>query len=98
MLKGREQAKESVEHSVSAGDRLSNISKEVNSITEMSAHIAAASREQTTVAEEINKNIVSIKDLADKTANYAQETSDNAREMSELSVSLAKTIAYFKVR
>ncbi len=98
MLKGRSQAKESVKHSVSAGDTLNNISKEVNSITEMSAHIAMASREQTTVAEEINKNIVSIKDLADETANHAQETAGNAREMSELSVSLANTIAYFKVR
>lgn len=98
MLKGHTQAQESVEHSTSAGEFLQSISSEINSIAEMNASIATAADEQATVADDINRSVVSISQLADETAGYTKESKANATEMSELSDEIGLIVSHFKVK
>ncbi len=98
MDKGRNQAQQSVEQANSAGELLGNINTAVNSIAGMNTQIATATEEQATVAEEINRNITSINSLADKTANYALESTNNASEMTALSENLRKLVSRFTVK
>jgi len=56
-----------------SGDSMGQISSSIQNIANMSFQIAAASEEQSCVAVEISKNIASISDGADSTAEHAQE-------------------------
>ncbi|MFV1981995.1 MAG: methyl-accepting chemotaxis protein [Thiohalomonadales bacterium] len=98
MDKGRNQVQHSVEQATSAGELLANINAAVNTISGMNTQIATATEEQATVADEINRNITSIKSLADQTANYALESTNNASEMTALSENLTKLVSRFKVK
>lgn len=56
-------------------ENLSDISMAVQSINAMNTQIATAAEEQTAVSEEINRNIVNIKSLAERTTDTSEETS-----------------------
>jgi len=64
----------------------------------MNTQIAIAAEEQTTVAEEIYKNIVSIYTLADQTASYAKKSTNTASEIASLADHFAGLVTRFKVR
>ena len=71
---GRRQADEGVERVQQADQALSGISDAVSNITDMTTQIAAAAEEQSAVADEINRNITNIANLADQTAAEANNT------------------------
>lgn len=71
---GRKQADEGVERVLQADQALSGISDAVANITDMANQIAAAAEEQSAVADEINRNITNIAQLADQTAGEAHNT------------------------
>jgi len=97
MEEGRKQAQESVEQSSLAGKLLDNINHAVSASSDLNIQIATAAEQQAAVAEEINRNIVSINTLAEETAGYARESSANAVEMEALAENLTKLVACFKV-
>ncbi|MEW8693692.1 MAG: PAS domain-containing methyl-accepting chemotaxis protein [Candidatus Thiodiazotropha endolucinida] len=74
MEKSRDTAGKSVEQAASAGQALETIAGAINNINDMNHQIATASEEQTAVAEEINKNIVNVNDVAGATAEGAIES------------------------
>ncbi|THB70290.1 MAG: methyl-accepting chemotaxis protein [Gammaproteobacteria bacterium] len=69
MEQGRSRAQVGVEQAAEAGTSLETIAQAVGTISDMNTQIATAAEEQSVVAEEINLNIVSISDMADKLAN-----------------------------
>jgi aerotaxis receptor len=71
---GRKQADEGVERVQQADDALAGISEAVANITDMANQIAAAAEEQSAVADEVNRSITTIAQLADQTAGEANET------------------------
>jgi aerotaxis receptor len=81
---GRRQAEEGVEQVMEADRALIGISDAVSNITDMTTQIAAATEQQTGVAEEISRNISTIAQLAD-------QTSDEARRSALLSAELTGT-------
>jgi aerotaxis receptor len=85
MEQGREQAKHSVQQAAHADESLSKISAAVDTISNMNHQIAAAAEEQSAVAEEINRNIVNITQIAHATAMIAEETATNSDKLSEMS-------------
>ena len=93
----RKQATESVEQANSAGDALQTIAESVSLISDMSTQIATAAEEQSTVADEINRNITSVSDLGSQTAAGAHETTASSEELARLATSLQELIAQFKV-
>jgi methyl-accepting chemotaxis protein len=64
---------------------------------EMSASIASAANEQSTVAEDINRGIANISQVAEHTAEGAGETTSAAAEMATLTAQLQEAAAKFKV-
>jgi aerotaxis receptor len=84
MQVGRRQAEEGVEQVMEADKALVGISDAVANITDMATQIAAATEEQSSVAEEVSRNISTIAHLAD-------QTSDEARRSATLSSELTQT-------
>ncbi|MGF1697191.1 methyl-accepting chemotaxis protein [Vibrio lamellibrachiae] len=76
-------AMSTVEQAQTANHALEDIRSAISSITEMNIQIASAAEEQSLVAEEINNNTVSIKELSDKVAGKASHTSDQVNQQSE---------------
>jgi aerotaxis receptor len=71
METGHRQAQEGVDRVMQADEALVGISEAVANITDMATQIAAATEEQTAVADEISRNISTIAELADQTAEQA---------------------------
>jgi aerotaxis receptor len=74
MQQGRLQADQGVAQALLADAALVGISTAVGHITDMTNQIAAATEEQSAVAEEISRNIHTISLLSDQTADAAQHT------------------------
>ncbi len=64
-----------------ADEALVGISEAVANITDMATQIAAATEEQTAVADEISRNISTIAELADQTAEQAQHSALLSEEL-----------------
>jgi methyl-accepting chemotaxis protein len=72
MTRGRSQAEQGVERAALAGESLCAITAAVTRINDMNTQIANAAEEQTAVAEEMNRNIISINQVAVETAQGGQ--------------------------
>ncbi|MCY1202742.1 Aerotaxis receptor [compost metagenome] len=81
MEHGRRQADEGVERVLQADQALVGISEAVANIADMADQIAAATEEQSAVAEQINQSISSIAHLADQTSGEAQRTAQLSEEL-----------------
>ncbi|AOE86353.1 methyl-accepting chemotaxis protein [Pseudomonas sp. TCU-HL1] len=81
MESGRRQADEGVERVLQADQALVGISEAVANIADMADQIAAATEEQSAVAEQINQSISSIAQLADQTSGEAQRTALLSEEL-----------------
>ncbi len=97
MEEGRGQAQASVEQAARAGTSLEAITEAVTRISDMNLQIASAAEEQSQVAEEINRNIINISEVAEKSAEGAQQTSVASEELQQLSVQLQDLIGRFQV-
>jgi aerotaxis receptor len=83
MNTGHRQAEEGVAKVLEADQALIGISEAVANITDMTTQIAAATEEQSSVAEEISRNIATIANLADQTSEEAQRSADLSEELTE---------------
>ncbi|GLO46616.1 chemotaxis protein [Pseudomonas putida] len=81
METGHRQAQEGVDRVMQADEALVGISEAVANITDMATQIAAATEEQTAVADEISRNISTIAELADQTAEQAQHSALLSEEL-----------------
>jgi len=97
MEAGQEQANQTVEQASQAETSLTEISSAVAQINEMNAHIAESSRQQGEVVEEINKNIINITQVAEDSANGADQLSSASQEMANLAVNLENQVSRFKI-
>ena len=97
MSDGRESAKTSVEKAACAGVALDTITKMISTMDEMSASISSAATEQSSVAEDVNRGIVNISQVAERTADGARDTLSAVATMSELSIQLQEAVSKFKV-
>ncbi|WP_276754894.1 methyl-accepting chemotaxis protein [Pseudoalteromonas marina] len=90
-------AQSTYEKSATARKALEDIRESISFIENMNTQIATAAEEQTNVATDINKSIVSIRDLANKTAASSDGTLENANELSTLSHELQQAVKAFKL-
>ncbi|BDF96372.1 MULTISPECIES: methyl-accepting chemotaxis protein [unclassified Pseudoalteromonas] len=93
----RNQGGESAAQATKAGELLGSITEDVQTIMEMSTHIAAAIEEQSQVASEVNKNVVRIRDIAEDASGHAATNAQTSEEVSEQARVLYKAIDKFKV-
>lgn len=97
MERGRTQASASVDQAANAGHSLTRINNDISTISTMNTQIATAAEEQKRVAEEINRNIVSISAIADSSTQASQKTANSSQEMLQLAEQLQSLVMPFKV-
>jgi len=97
MNDGRTKAESSVDQAAKAGSSLESITNAVSLIKDMNMQIATAAEQQSSVAEEINKNIVNISDIVDKSVDSAGQTASASNELAQLSSELQQLVNQFKV-
>lgn len=90
-------ADSTLESADDAGDAINAINNAVGSIQQMNQQIAAAALQQSTVAEQINRSIFSIRDVADQSATASEETAAASADLSRLGNELQHLASQFKV-
>ncbi len=90
-------AGETVNHANQAGDALNSIAGSVERINDMNLQIASAAEEQSSVAEEINQNVVRIADIAQDTSTSMQQIASSSEDLAQLSTRLDHLVGNFKV-
>ncbi|ENM5874734.1 methyl-accepting chemotaxis protein [Vibrio mimicus] len=93
---GVDSASKAVEKARLAGTALSQISANVDRISNMNTQIATASEEQSAVTEEINKNISAISEISNQTAVGAQQSSEATLELARLADDMQQEVARYK--
>ena len=76
---------------------LAAIAEAVSLISEMNQQIAAAAEQQTAVAEEINRSVTSIRDIADQSATAMDETAASSIQLAELGRDLQGMAGHFRL-
>ena len=97
MQSGQQQAEQSVEQAGKAGDSLKAITVAVSQISEMNLQIASAAEEQTSVADEINRNMVNINDVAVHNSDRSRQIATASQDLFGISVKLQEMVAQFKI-
>jgi len=97
MENGKSKAQASVNQTKEAGISLKNIAQEVAAIAEMNIQIASAAEEQSLVAEEINRNVININQVSEKTTTSAQQTKSSSHDISNIATDLNNLVGQFKV-
>ncbi len=97
MEASQKMAGESVGQASESGAALVAITDAISTISSMNTQIATASEQQSAVAEEINRTIVTINDITEENVSNAQETSRASGELSELAIELKQAVGQFKV-
>ena len=85
---------EKVESTVSA---MQEVTGYVDEVDQMNAHIATAAEEQSQVTEEINRNVLLIKDLSDNVLELATSITNASNDVSSVSVDIHSQVDQFKV-
>jgi methyl-accepting chemotaxis protein len=96
MQSGRNKAQESVTQAAAAGTALEIITTNVSRIAVMNTEIAVTAEEQSSVAEEVNKNIININTIAQETSEGAAQTSKASGDLAKLAVHLQNLVGQFK--
>lgn len=97
MNSSRSRAEETVFHASNADSSLKTITDAISNISDMNMQIASAAKEQSSVAEEINRNILHISTVAEKSASAAESTMGASSELNELCGRLNDMVNRFKL-
>ncbi|RTR40321.1 methyl-accepting chemotaxis protein [Shewanella canadensis] len=97
MKVGTEQVYDANEKANMAGEALNEIVLSVDNISNMNTQIATAAEEQSSVAEDINRSIIAISDIAQTSTMAAQELTSSVEELSSLSESMREQVSQFKL-
>lgn len=97
MNTSRDLATESLGVAQEASTSLDQIATAIVQINERNLMIATASEEQSHVAREVDRNLVSIRELATQSAAGASQTASASGEMSKLAVNLNQLVNRFAV-
>jgi len=79
------------------GEALAEIINLISGINEQNLNIASAAEEQAMVAREVDKNLVSIRDLSFQTSSGADETQASSQELARLAEDLNDLLRRFKL-
>ena len=97
MQDGQAKARQGVETSHAVRNILSEIANCIAQIQSQAEEINTATNEQVKVSEEITRNVVNIRDLADGTVSQAELVADTAHHQQNTSRELSSIINKFKV-
>lgn len=93
----QQKASASVGQATGTGEALDAITARVGRISDMNTQIATAAEEQSLVADEINKNVLNIKQIAEDATANADQLSSAGASLAQLARELSSMVASFKV-
>ncbi len=91
------QAQKTLEMANGAGKVLLEITQSISQINERNLMIATAAEEQAQVAREVDRSLVSIRDLSAQTSEGANQTAIATSELSSLATDLSRLTKKFRV-
>ncbi len=94
---GSDKARQSVEQASGVDQALTDTSDSVQRINDMTAQIASACEQQSSVTEEIARNITDIRDLSNEAAQTSEQSAEASQRLSELSHGLSALVGRFRV-
>ncbi|WED25270.1 methyl-accepting chemotaxis protein [Vibrio sp. DW001] len=97
MNQGKVQAEGCVQNAVKASSALGAITNAINVINDMNMQIASASEQQSSVAENINENVLNVKRIAEENSVAANQTRGSSTEIAKLAEQLNQLVSHFKV-
>ncbi|RTR27675.1 methyl-accepting chemotaxis protein [Shewanella atlantica] len=97
MTQSRSRSIEGVTAVDEASQSLSGISEQIGHITDMNIQVAAATEEQSTVVEDINRNVTEISDITQRTADTSEAVAQASQSLNQLAHRLDTLVAGFKV-
>ncbi|NLS12115.1 methyl-accepting chemotaxis protein [Vibrio sp. SM6] len=97
MNQGSTRAESASALSNQAVQALDKISSEMQTIETMSHHIATAAEEQTVTVNDINRNVVSMKDMSIDVAQESKQLANASQELDQVCNELMSMIQRFKV-
>ena len=93
----REQGESSSQQAAQAGELLGQITEDVTRIMDMSTQIAAAIEQQSLVANEVNRNVSSIRDIAQASSQMAEDNASSSQGLSEQARLLNRAVEPYRV-
>jgi len=87
----------SVESSRAISESLGAVTTSVTSINDMSTQIATAAMEQSSVTEEINRNVFAIQEIVNELTTSSQNTSEVSQQLAIEGECLGELVGQFKV-
>ncbi len=97
MQAGSSRAEASVKQAGQAEQVLGEAIVAVNGINERAAQIATACEEQSSVTEEIARNITDVRDMSDRSAQTSAQATEACQRLAQMADDLERQIARFKV-
>ena len=97
MEQSQSRTDDSVQQAQIAAEALENITQAVSVINDMNTQIASAAEEQSAVAEDINRNVTNIGQVAAEVAGGADEASQASAELTKLAEQQRRLINQFRV-
>lgn len=91
------QAQNTLQMAHGAGDVLEKITSSLGQINERNLMIATAAEEQAQVAREVDRNLISIRDLSSETSEGSNQTAIATSELSTLATDLSRLTKQFRV-
>ncbi len=97
MDESQQSCQRSVDASRAISDSLGSVTSAVTAINDMSTQIATAATEQSSVTEEINRNVYAIQEIVNALLDSSQDASAVSQRVSSEGVQLATLVGQFKV-
>ncbi|WP_312830554.1 methyl-accepting chemotaxis protein [Pseudomonas rhodesiae] len=91
------QAQRTLNTAQGAGTALVEITESIDNITERNVLIATASEEQAQVAREVDRSLVSIRDLSSQASEGSSQTAIATSELTKLAVELNRLVKQFHI-
>lgn len=97
MEKSREQAEATEGYTRSTAESLGSIDDRIETLSEKNSQIATAAEEQSSVAEELSRNINNIREIADQASNNADQMATSGDELARLASDLQRLVHQFRI-
>ncbi|MAD45128.1 MAG: hypothetical protein CMI02_00860 [Oceanospirillaceae bacterium] len=97
VLKSRQRAESGIEKVREASQALKQIYENINQISDLNNQVATAAEEQSYAADEINRNVVRVNDLAGTSREQASQAASASHALAELAARMNATVEKFTV-
>lgn len=86
----------SVQQANAAGEALDLIAQSMQQMVELNASIASATTQQSTVVEDVNRNVTEAAELARETTDGAQQTAQASQHLAQLGQQIDNLVSRFR--